>query len=174
MREKRSLVSAGAGIVNRHKRYIVWFYLLSLFLTMCGVAGFSSQMHDALDHSVYADRLLHGFDLAVLVEVLSRPETGALSAFTRPSSYSMVVFILLSIFFIPGVLADYAADARIPREEFFRACGTNIWRFVRLVLFFLLVAVPTSAILFAIRAALVKAAENTSNERLPFFVGLTG
>jgi hypothetical protein len=174
MREKRSLFSAGAALANRHKRYIIWFYLLSLFLALCGTGAFSGQMHAALDHSLYSDRLLHGFDVAVWVELLNRPETGALSALTRPATYAMVVFILLTIVFMPGVIAGYIAEARIPREEFYRACGKNLWRFVRLVLFFCLISIPTAAILFGIRAALVKAAENTSNERLPFFVQVIG
>jgi len=170
--EKRNLISAGASIASRHKRYVLWFYLLSVLLACCGAAPFSAQVHDVLDHSVYADRLLHGFDLPVLAELLAKPESGTMFAFVRPSAYAAILFILLSILFMPGVLTGYAANIRIPREEFFRACGTNLWRFVRLTLFFLLVAVPTTIILGGIRTVLVKAAENTSNERLPFFTRL--
>ena len=63
MSEKSSLLSAGAGIVGRNKRYVLWFYLLNLVLASWGASAFSEQMHALLDHSLYSDRLLHGFEM---------------------------------------------------------------------------------------------------------------
>jgi hypothetical protein len=106
--------------------------------------------------------------------LLSRPEFGPVQSSLMPALYFVVVFCVMSIVFMPGVLAGYAADSRLPRDEFFRACGRNLWRFVRLILFWLLVAVPVFGILTGARIGLAKAAERTSNERLPFLVNLTG
>jgi hypothetical protein len=173
MSEKSSLLSAGAGIVGRNKRYVLWFYLLNLVLASWGASAFSEQMHALLDHSLYSDRLLHGFELITFIELIARPEFGSTTGVVVPSLIFSILFLLATIVLLPGVLLGYASDHRLPRDEFFRACGQNIWRFVRLFLFFAIMAGPISGILGAAQNALVKAADQSSNERLPFFVQLT-
>ena len=174
MSENRNLISAGAGIVSRNKRYVVWFYLLNLAFAHFGATAFSGSAHNILDHSLYADRLLHGFNLGVFTELLTRPEFGPLPAASHPAMMFAVVFFLASLLFMPGVLLGYASDHRLPRDEFYRACGRNVWRFVRLCLFFTVIAGVVASILFGALNALMAAADKTSNERLPFFVQLLG
>jgi hypothetical protein len=172
MNERKSLLSAGAHILKRNKRYVIWFYLLNLSLASFGAAAFRNQAHAILDHSLYADKLLHGFHLLVLLEMLARPEFGPTNTSTMPAFYFAFLFFVATILFFPGVLLGYASDHRLPRTEFYRTCGQNIWRFVRSLLFFAIIAGPISGILFAAQKALTKAADQTSNERLPFFTQL--
>jgi hypothetical protein len=172
MNGNSNLISAGAGIAGRNKRYIVWFYLLNLVLAHLGASAFSFSAHSLLDHSLLADKVLHGFDLPVFIEMLVRPEFGPAATSTAPAAAFAVLFFLLTLLFMPGVLLGYASDHRLPRDEFYRACGRNVWRFVRLFLFFVVVAGPIAGILFAVQGALVKVADGTSNERLPFFMQL--
>jgi hypothetical protein len=174
MNENTNLVSAGAGIAGRNKRYVVWFYLLNLAFARFGAAVFNDKAHGILDHSLYADGLLHRFDLAVFVELVNRPEFGALHSSAKPAMMFAVLFFLASLLFMPGVLLGYASDHQLPRDEFYRACGRNVWRFVRLVLFFTIIAGILAGILFGVENALVNAAGKTSNERLPFFIQLVG
>jgi len=174
MSENTSLVSAGAGIASRNKRYVVWFYLLNLAFAHFGATAFNDQAHAILDHSLYADKLLHGFNLGVFTELLARPEFGAVAGVTHPAMMFAVVFFLASLLFMPGVLLGYASDHRLPRDEFYRVCGRNVWRFVRLFLFFIVIAGMVASILFSALNALITAADRTSNERLPFFIQLLG
>jgi hypothetical protein len=174
MNGKTSLVAAGAAIVRRNKRYIVWFYLLNLAFAHFGATAFSDAAHGILGHSLYADKLLHGFSLGVFLEMLVRPEFGTLPSATHPAMMFAVVFFLASLVFMPGVLLGYASDHPLPRDEFYRACGRNVWRFVRLFLFFSVIAGIVAGILFGGLNALVSAADKTSNERLPFFTQLVG
>lgn len=174
MSENRNLISAGAGIVSRNKRYVAWFYLLNLAFAHFGATAFSGSAHNILDHSLYADRLLHGFNLGVFAELVARPEFGPLPAASHPAMMFAVVFFLASLLFMPGVLLGYASDHRLPRDEFYRACGRNVWPFVRLSLFFTVIAGVVASILFGALNALMAAADKTSNERLPFFVQLLG
>jgi len=174
MNENKSLVSAGAAIARRNKRYVVWFYLLNLVFAYFGASAFSDAAHNILDHSLYADKLLHGFNLGVFTELLTRPEFGAMPSATHPAIMFAVVFFLASLVFMPGVLLGYASDHRLPRDEFFRACGRNVWRFVRLFLVFAIIAGIVAGVLFGGLNALVTAADKTSNERLPFFTQLVG
>ena len=167
MSENTSLVSAGAGIANRNRRYVVWFYLLNLAFAHFGATTFNDNAHAILDHSLHADKLLHGFNLGVFIEFLGRPEFGASPAATHPA-------MIFAVVFMPGVLLGYASDHRLPRDEFYRVCGRNVWRFVRLFLFFIVIAGIVAGILFGALNALVAAADKTSNERLPFFIQLLG
>jgi hypothetical protein len=172
MSDEESLISAGLRIVNRHKRYIFWFWVLNLTLAQFGTAAFRNQAHDVLDHSLVADRLVQGFDLPVFVELLSRPETGSLAGSTMPAMYFAILFFLSTFLLMPGVLEGYTSEGRLPREEFFRACGRNLWRFVRLLAFFAIIAGPTAVLLFGIKAGLAKVAGNRTNEMAPFYTSL--
>src|SRR5579863_8145470 len=174
MSEKTNLISAAADIAGRNKRYVIWFYLLNLIFAHFGASAFNDQAHGILDHSLYSDKILHGFDVAVLVEMLARPEFGAMPAASHPAMMFAVVFFLASLIFMPGVLLGCSSDHSLPREEFFRACGRNVWRFVRLFLFFIVIAGIVGGILAGIVNALAMAADKTSYELLPFFTQLLG
>jgi len=174
MSEKTGLLSAGARIAGHNKRYVIWFYLLNLMLAFLGSQAFSRQAGAILDHSLYADQLLRGFDVNVFVEMLARPEFGPTNTSTAPAFSFAFLFFLASLLLLPGVLLGYASGHRLPRGEFYRTCGHNIWRSVRLFLCFIIIAAPTAGILGAAQNALAKAAGESSNERLPFFIHLTG
>ena len=73
-RDNRGLLTGGAGVMFRNFRYIIWFFVLNLILGWFGIMAFAGQAHGTLDQSLYADRLVHGFDLAVLFELLAKPE----------------------------------------------------------------------------------------------------
>jgi len=174
MSENTNLISAGARIAGRNRRYVVWFYLLNLVFAHFGATAFNDNAHGILDHSLYADRLLHGFNWGVFIELLTRPEFGRVPGAAHPAMMFAVVFFLVSLLFMPGVLLGYASDHRLPRDEFYRACGRNVWRFVRLFLFFTVIAGMVAGVLFSAQNALDNAADKTSYERLPFFIQLVG
>jgi hypothetical protein len=174
MSEQKNLVAAGSRIANRNKRYVVWFYVLNLLCGWVGAAAFGSRAHSILDNSLYSDRVLHGFDIFVFAEMLGRPEFGPLRGSAMPAIMLAVLYFMTSLVLMPGVLLGYASDHRLPRDEFYRACGRNVWRFVRLFLFFIIIAGIVAGVLFAGLNALVTAADKTSNERLPFFTQLIG
>jgi len=171
---KKNLISAGAGIAGRNKRYVIWFYFLNLVCAWLGASGLATHAHAIMDHSLYSDRLLHGFDLAVFVELINLPEFGAVRNSAVPATIFAMLFFIASLLLMPGVLLGYASDHRLPRDEFFRACGRNVWRFVRLFLMFAIVAGILSGLLYWGLDALVTAADKTSNERLPFFTQVGG
>ena len=166
---RQGLISAAASVASRNKRYVVWFYLLNLLFAWWGGAAFSSNAHGILDQSLYADKLLHGFDLAVLLELISRPEFGPAHSSTAPATFFAILFFLTSLVFMPGVLLGYSSDHRISRDEFFRACGHNLWRFVRLFMIYAVIAGTIGGILYAGQNALVNAVDKAANDdRLPF------
>jgi hypothetical protein len=172
MVENQGLLSGGWSMVGRNKRYIAWFYLLNLTLAEYGVSAFRSQAHAILDHSLQSERLVHGFDVGVFAEMFARPEFGPTMASTVPAVYFAVLFFVATALFLPGVLQGYASTYRLPREDFFRACGRNLWRFIRLMIVAGIVMGILTGVLFWIRVALLKAADESTNELLPFYVSM--
>lgn len=174
MAENKGLLSGGFGMVTRNKRYIVWFYLLNLALAWLGLAAFRSQASTVLDHSLFSDRLMHGFDVGVFIELLSRPEFGPTNAASFSAVHFALLFFVFTAIFLPGVFQGYASTYRLPREDFFRACGRNLWRFIRLMIIAGIVMGIFAGILFALNGALVKSAGESTNEMLPFEVRIAG
>jgi hypothetical protein len=172
MNENKGLLRSGAGKVGRNKRYIFWFWLLNLTLAEFGVAAFRNQAHAVLDTSLYSGGLVHGFDLGVFVEMLVRPEFGPVTASTWPAVFFASLFLVFTILFLPGVFLGYASNYRLPRDEFFRACGRNLWRFIRLLIVAGIVMGIVAGGLFAIREALVTKAGESTNEVLSFEVSM--
>jgi hypothetical protein len=170
MTEEKGLLSSGWSMVTNNKRYIFWFWLLSLTLAEFGTSAFRNQAHAILDHSVYSDRLLHGFDLSVLIEMFARPEFGSPTALSVPAFLFVFVFFFATALFLPGIFQGYASNYRLPRDEFFRACGRNLWRFIRLLIMAGIVMGIVAGILFGIQGALVKKAGDSTNELLSFEV----
>jgi hypothetical protein len=168
MTENKGLLSSGLGIVLRNKRYIVWFYVLNVFLGLFGTAAFVNQAGTILDHSLLSQRLLHGFSLGVLIEMVMRPEFGPTIASRAPAMFFSLLFMIATALFLPGVFQGYASTYRLPREDFFRACGRNLWRFIRLMFIAGIVMGIATGALFALHGALEhKAAESTNELLLP-------
>src|SRR5580704_18774226 len=174
MAANQSLLSSGLGMVGRNKRYIGWFYLLNLTLAEFGVSALRNQLHGILDHSLYSDRMLHGFDAGVYIEMVTRPEYGSSMGTTRPMVYFGLLFFVMTALFLPGVLQGYASTYRLPREDFFRACGRNLWRFIRLMIVAGVVMGAVAAALFGLHGLLERKAAESSNELLLPEVRLAG
>src|SRR5579872_3097880 len=174
MNEQRSLLSNGLSMVTRNKRYIAWFYLLNLALAWLGVIAFSEQVHNILDRSLASDRLLHSFDLGLFLEMFARPEFGPSSAASRSGLHFALLFFVATALFLPGVFQGFASTYRLPRTDFFRACGRNLWRFIRLLFVAGIVMGIVAGILFAIDGAIQKKAVESTNETLPFTLQMIG
>jgi hypothetical protein len=170
MVEQQGLLSGGWDRVTRNKRYIVWFYLLNLALAWLGAAAFSNQAHDFLDHSLLSERLVHGFDVGVLIEMFARPEFGSTHASQVSGMHFTLIFFFATALFLPGVLQGYASTYHLPREDFFRACGRNLWRFIRLMIVAAIVMGAAAAALFGLNSVLEKRALESTHELLLFEV----
>jgi hypothetical protein len=85
-----------------------------------------------------------------------------------PAVYFAFLFFLVTLFCMPGVLDAYTSEGRPSREDFFRCCGRNLWRFVRVLVFYGIVAGLIGGALFSGHVALVKVSEKSTYELLPF------
>jgi hypothetical protein len=166
MNKDEGLLSSGLGMVLRNKRYIVWFYVLNIFLGLFGTVVFVNQVGSILDHSLQSDRLLHGFSLGTLIEMFSRPEFGPTVASRAPAMFFALLFLVATAMFLPGVLQGYASTYRLPRDDFFRTCGRNLWRFIRLMIVAGIVMGIAASALFGLHGVLERKAAASTNELL--------
>lgn len=166
MNENKSLLSSGLGMVMRNKRYIVWFFVLNFFLGVFGTVAFFNQAGTVLDHSLLSQRLLHGFSLDALIEMVARPEFGPTQASIGPARFFALLFMVATALFVPGVFQGYASTYRLPREDFFRACGRNLWRYIRLLIVAGIVMLIATIALFGLHGVLEKKAAESTNELL--------
>ena len=163
-----NLLSSGFGKVTHNKRYIFWFWLLNLTLAEFGTSAFRQNAHAILDHTLYGQGLVKGFDAGVFGELLFKPEFGSIKAVALPALFFGFVFFLATAVFLPGIFTGYASTYRLPREEFFRACGRNLWRFVRILIIAAIVMGIIAGLLFAANDAIGKKANESTNEKLSF------
>ncbi len=168
------LLSTGFSMVMRNKRYLFWFWLLNLTLAEFGTAAFRRMAHAIMDHSLYATGVLPSLDLGVVIGLLSRPDSGHMNSMTTPGLYFAVLFFIATALFLPGIFAGYASTYRLPREDFFRACGRNLWRFIRIMIIAGITMGIIAGALFAANGAIAKQADTSTNEKLPFELQVIG
>jgi hypothetical protein len=170
----QGLLSSGLSMVMRNKRYLIWFWFLNLMLAVFGMLGFHSAASSIMDHSLYSGGLIHGFDLSVMAELLIKPDFGKMNSLTTPSLYFAILFFIATALFLPGIFAGYASTYRLPREDFFRACGRNLWRFIRIMIIAGIIMGIFAGCLFAANGAIAKKAGESTNEKLPFELQMIG
>ena len=173
MNENRNLISTSAGVLGSHKRYVVWFYLLNLLFAWWGTGTFTSSARSIMDHSLYAEKVVHGMDIFVVLQLLAQPDFGPTRSSTVPAMSFAIAFFLVCVVFMPGVLLGYSSDHRVSRDEFFRACGHNLWRFVRVFVMYAIIGGIIAGVLFGMHVGLSKAADQSANDdRIPYFTRL--
>jgi hypothetical protein len=171
---EKGILSSGLSRVMHNKRYIFWFWLLNLTLAEFATAAFRQNAHAILDHTLYAKGLINGLDVGVLGEMLFKPEFGSMHSMTYPAAYFGFLFFLATALFLPGVFSGYASTYRLPRSEFFRTCGLNLWRFVRILIIAGIVMVIVAGLLFAANGAIGQKADDSTNEKLSFELQIAG
>ena len=135
------VVIGGARLVWRRQSVVWGIFLVNLILAVMGTLPVASNTAAVLDNSLAAGRLVHGFDLAVLFNLMAQPSHPLSNV--APSISSVAIFFLFMLFIEGGVLELYRLDRKLTRADFFGACGTYFWRFARLLIYSLILVVPT-------------------------------
>jgi len=159
--------------VWRRQRLLWWIYVLSLGLSFFATQPLVSAIGPILDHSLTADRLYHSFDLGTLLELLARPEINT-SVLAGAPILAAAVFLVLMLLFTGGILKVYHEDRTFTMGEFFGAGGQFFWRFVRLVIFLLIVLIPVALVNGAFKAWSENLADHLAQPAPHVAVNMTG
>ena len=170
---EKSFITGGFSRVWRHQRILWWLFVVNLVLAHLSVFGMVSRWAGVLDHSLAADQLYHGFNLGRYIELGMQPGIGFGSA-TPAVTVFAIIFLIFMLFVTGGILEAYRLPYKISTADFFQASGAFFWRFVRLLIMFVIVLIPLALAASAIRNWSGDLSENAAPEKLGFWVDVAG
>ena len=141
MSDQRGFLNEGLRRVWRYQRVVWWMFVVNLVLAILGATPGMERMHQVADHSLQSRRLVDTFDVGDFSELASNPEVN-LFASHGASLHFAIVFFVFALFLTGGILDAYRADRRLTTREFFEACGSYFWRWVRLLILMGIVLIP--------------------------------
>ena len=143
------IVMAGWRLLWQTQRILWWVYAINLVLGFFSAQGLALRSGTVLNHSLAASRLYHGFDLATFLETAAHPEVQLATRTTSSLAFTAIFFVFM-LFATGGILESYARNRMLVPGEFFQGCGAFFWRFVRLLLWLLLLLVPVAMLASAL------------------------
>ena len=136
---------AGAGLVWRRQRLVWWIFAVTLIFGLLSTQGMVDRASPTLNHSFASQRLVNGWDISAFAELAQLPNSPL--EFQGPTvMHFSAVFAIFMLFVTGGILAAYLRDEQPRTDSFFEACGHYFWRFVRLLIYFVIVLLPIGAI----------------------------
>jgi hypothetical protein len=173
MPEQPGLLREGFRRVWHYQRVVWWMFFVNLSLALLGAWPALDRMHAVADHSLRARRLVEMFDVGDFSNLLSNPEVNLFGGHGASLHFTMV-FFLFALFLTGGILEAYRADRRLTTREFFEACGSYFWRWVRLLLLMAIVLIPVLILTSFVWKRSTDLMLNAAQEKTGFWVLLAG
>jgi hypothetical protein len=145
MTEQRGLLREGFERVWNYQRVLWWMFFVNFALAFLGATPALDRMHHVLDHSMQSRRLVETFDYGAFSALTSDPEIDLYAPHGASIHFALVFFIFV-LFLTGGILEAYRSGRKLTAREFFEACGSYFWRWVRLLIFMLIVLVPVGVL----------------------------
>jgi hypothetical protein len=168
-----NILTEGARRVWRYQRVLWWFFAVNVILAAFGTIPMASRVGVAADHSLHSQSLYQGFDLMAFFELAGNPEVGMWSKFSGSFLFSLV-FFAFALFLTGGILEAYRTPRKLPASEFFQACGAYFWRWVRLLIFLLIVLTPVAILAGGIHEWAGTLSSDSPREKLGFWIEVGG
>jgi hypothetical protein len=168
-----NILTEGARRVWRYQRVLWWFFIVNLILAAFGAIPMATRVGVVADHSLHSQSLYQGFDLTAFFELAGNPEVGMWSKFSGSILFALIFFVF-ALFLTGGILEAYRTPRRLPASEFFQACGTYFWRWVRLLIFLLIVLAPIAILASGVDKWAETLSSNSPSEKLGFWVEFGG
>jgi hypothetical protein len=144
-RTARGTFFSGAGLVWRWQRILWWLFAINLIMAIFASQGMVERLSAAIDHSSASQSFVHGFDVSQVIALASQPDS-PLDFQSQTVYHFSVVFMIFMLFVTGGILATYFRDECMQTGPFFEACGYHFWRFVRLLIYMLIVFLPVGGL----------------------------
>jgi hypothetical protein len=173
MSEQLGTLREGARRVWRYQRVLWGIFIANLVLGYLGAFPLSARLSKMVGHSAEMQNLANGFDLGTFRELTLNPDVDFWSG-TISSVVLACIFFLVTLFLTGGVLEAYRANRKLPMGEFFEACGAFFWRWVRLLIFMVIILVPIAIAAAAMSDWSATLSSDAPQEKLGFWVDLAG
>jgi len=141
MSKQSGLLREGFSRAWRYQRVLWFIFFINLALSHFAAGPIIHKLDGVTDHSLHAQRLSNMFDVASFSALSSDPEVNLFQA-AGSSVSSAIVFFIIVLFLTGGILEAYRSGRKLTTREFFEACGSYFWRWVRLLILMGIVLVP--------------------------------
>ena len=173
MTNHHGVVSEGARRVWRYQRVLWWMLVVNLVLAGFGTEPVALRVGKVADHSLHAEQIYQGFDATAFFQLASNPDVSLWSQIYGSLLFAFIFFIFV-IFLTGGILQNYRLDRKLTTAEFFQACGAFFWRWVRLLIFTLIILTPIFILASSISKWSGSLADDAPQEKLGFWVEMVG
>jgi hypothetical protein len=165
--EQKGMIAAGFSLLWRRRSLLWWVLGVNLVCGVLGALPAAVPLARALGHSLAAQKLSNGFDLAMFAELARLPDVG-IFRYATGAWMTAFLFVLFMLFATGGILETYRQDRRLATGDFFAACGAFFWRLVRL----LLLSIIPFVMVALIRVGLSKLAGRIGDQAIADQVGI--
>jgi|SRR5882672_4105486 len=125
-----------------HYQRVLWFmFFISLVFGHFSAGPLTHKLDGVTDHSLASQRLTGVFDYGTYSALSSNPEVKLFEVAGVSVSFALLFFVIV-LFLTGGILEAYRSGRKLTTREFFEACGSYFWRFVRLLIMMLIVLIP--------------------------------
>lgn len=173
MTQDGGVLRAGAARVWKYQRVLWWWFFLNFLLAQFAAWSAGSGIGNVIAHSLHSDRLYQGFDVAAFLELTNNPATGMGTHGAAAGLFSLVFFFAI-VLLTGGVLEAYRSPGKPSTTQFFSACGQFFWRWIRLLIFSLILLVPVGMLASGVNKWSSTLSSDSPNEKLGFYVLLAG
>lgn len=170
---KDAPLTGGLKLLWQHQRLLWWICAVNFLLALAGTTALRPALATILDYSLAAKRLATGFDVPTFAALLMHPDR-PMSAAVPASILAIFIFFLYMLFLTGGILEVYRRHKKLTTGEFFEACGRFFWRFVRLLIFLLILLIPVNLLSSFVQQWSGKLAAEASRGMLGFWVQVAG
>jgi hypothetical protein len=141
MLERRNIFLHGLSLTLRRLPALLWTYLFNLALAFLFSISLNLQLSALLNHSLAAQRLFSGFDIATLGETFLHLHEGPVGDAGAVFGHASIpLYLLVYFLLVPGTLFCYQADVPARLSTLLKQGLLYFWRFVRITILTLLVS----------------------------------
>src|SRR2546425_2871883 len=156
-----------------HYQRVLWFiFFINLLLGHFGAGAITHKL-EVTEHTLHAQRLVGMFDVGTFSELVSNPEVNLFQVAGVSISFSLVFFAIV-FFLTGGILEAYRSGRKLTTREFFEACGSYFWRWVRLCIFMIIVLVLPLYLAGTLWGRATDMMLNSAQEKTAFWILLAG
>ena len=173
MSEQFGLLREGFSRARRYQRVLWFIFFINLALSHFAAGPIIHKLDGVTDHSLHAQRLSNTFDVASFSALSSDPEVNLFQV-AGSSISSAIVFFSIVLFFTGGILEAYRSGRKLTTREFFEACGSYFWRWVRLLILMGIVLVPVFMLGSIVQKETGTLLDDASHEKTGYWFFLIG
>lgn len=173
MADQPGLLREGFSRAWRYQRVLWFIFFINLALSHFAAGPIIHKLDGVTDHSLHAQRLSNMFDVGSFSALSSDPEV-KLFEVAGASFSSGIVFFFVVLFLTGGILEAYRSGRKLTTREFFEACGSYFWRWVRLLIMMAIILIPVVTLASLVRKESFTLLDDAAHEKTGYLFFVVG